>query len=315
MSDDELAAKVEESILNSEALPARIDECLHSSEVFWGHLQRTLVEAPNLAAKFYPYQFGYPSYCVPKKDAAAEPLHPPGLPVPPGHLFFYGETVEEWLASGQQDMDNLRNILTDAGFAFAPGTRILEFGCATGRLMRWLYELADSCDIWGVDITEESILWCQQHLSPPFRFVTTTTLPHLPFEDHSFDLIYTGSVFTHIADLADMWLLELRRLLKPGGMLYATVFDRSSIEIMLKYPEADPEWHQFITDFEQEHGYMASDFAMFTINRTPGVGTYTEAQTFYDTDYLKQHWGRYFQVLSLTPSAFVECQTGVLLQK
>lgn len=316
MNDDQdLAAKVEEFILNSEALPARVEECLQGSEVFWGSLHRTLVESPNLAARFYPHQFGEASYCIPKVDPGNEPRHDPGLPVPPEHLWFYGSTIDEWLEMGRQDVANLRTILHDAGFAFAPGQRILEFGCATGRLMRWLYDLADTCEIWGVDITADSILWCQQHLSPPFRFVTTTTLPHLPFEDRSFDLIYTGSVFTHIADLAEMWLLELRRILKPGGLLYATVFDRSSIDIMMKYPEADAEWYRFITDFEKEHGYRASDFAMFTINRTPGVGSYTEAQTFYDTDYLRQHWGRYFEVLSLTPSAFVECQTGVLLRK
>lgn len=316
MKDDQgFAARVEQCIANSAALPARLEECLLTSDVFWGSLHNTLIESPNLAARFYPHQFGDTSYCIPKVDAGHSPRHDPGLPVPPEHLWFYGSSLDEWLEMGQMDMDNLRAILDEAGFAFTPGQRILEFGCATGRLMRWLYDLADTCEIWGVDITAESILWCQQHLSPPFRFATTTTLPHLPFEDRSFDLIYTGSVFTHIADLAEMWLLELRRILKPGGLLYATVFDSSSIDIMMRNPNADPEWYRFISEFEKERGYMASDFAMFTINRTPGVGSYTEAQTFYDTAFLRQHWGQYFEVLSVTPLAFVECQTGVLLRK
>jgi ubiquinone/menaquinone biosynthesis C-methylase UbiE len=46
-----------------------------------------------------------------------------------------------------------------------------------------------------------------------------TILPHLPFEDRSFDVVYAGSVFTHIDDLAQTWFLELRRVLHAGGML------------------------------------------------------------------------------------------------
>jgi len=42
----------------------------------------------------------------------------------------------------------------------------------------------------------------------------------LPFEDSSFDLVYCGSVFTHVSDLADAWFLELRRILRKGGYAY-----------------------------------------------------------------------------------------------
>jgi ubiquinone/menaquinone biosynthesis C-methylase UbiE len=63
-------------------------------------------------------------------------------------------------------------------------------------------------------------------------FANTTTLPHVPYEDNYFDLIYAGSVFTHIADLADAWLLELKRILRPGGMLYVTVHDDHTLEVL-----------------------------------------------------------------------------------
>lgn len=53
--------------------------------------------------------------------------------------------------------------------------------------------------------------------TPSFRFVTTTTLPHLPFADGYFHMIHAGSVFTHIADLAEAWLLEIRRVLARAG--------------------------------------------------------------------------------------------------
>ena len=45
-------------------------------------------------------------------------------------------------------------------------------------------------------------------------------LPPLLFEPQSFDLIYGISVFTHLnQQFQPRWLQELRRILKPDGML------------------------------------------------------------------------------------------------
>ena len=43
-----------------------------------------------------------------------------------------------------------------------------------------------------------------------------TAFPHLPFEDNTFTLIYAGSVFTHILQLMDAWVMEFPRILKPS---------------------------------------------------------------------------------------------------
>lgn len=84
-------------------------------------------------------------------------------------------------------------------------------------MIRWLTKEAKAGEVWGVDIAGSHILWCQQNLPAPFKFATTTSFPHLPFEDNYFDLIYAGSVFTHIADLAESWLLELRQSSSLAG--------------------------------------------------------------------------------------------------
>jgi SAM-dependent methyltransferase len=48
--------------------------------------------------------------------------------------------------------------------------------------------------------------------------------PPLPFEDASFDLVYSISVFTHLdEEMQDAWLNELKRVLRPGGILIITV--------------------------------------------------------------------------------------------
>jgi SAM-dependent methyltransferase len=140
-------------------------------------------------------------------------------------------------------------------------------------------------------------------LEPPFKFVHTTTFPHLPFADNSFDLITDGSVFPHIADLADMWLLELGRILRQGGRMFISIHDRNYIsQIMQREEPWATEMAEFIRSFDREHHVLESDFAMFTIWRTPGIGTTGQAQVFYDADYLRQHWGQFFKVRAITPA-------------
>jgi hypothetical protein len=53
---------------------------------------------------------------------------------------------------------------------------------------------------------------------------------------------------------------------------------------------------------------------MFTINRAPGAGIEGEAQVFHHTSFIRNHWSRYLQVLSITPGAY-GYQSAVLLQK
>jgi SAM-dependent methyltransferase len=50
------------------------------------------------------------------------------------------------------------------------------------------------------------------------------------FEDESFDLVYALSVFTHLTgDLQIAWRDELRRVLRPGGLLLVTTHGRSYV--------------------------------------------------------------------------------------
>ena len=46
-----------------------------------------------------------------------------------------------------------------------------------------------------------------------------------PVQVPDLTLVYAGSVFTHILHLMDMWLMEFRRILAPGGYALFTVHD------------------------------------------------------------------------------------------
>jgi SAM-dependent methyltransferase len=267
---------------------------------------------PHLAAKFYPYAPESQSYLLAPTDKLKIGAD---LPVPPRELWWgYSQTPEQYLEMGKKFVDAMQAILRPNGGTLEPGQRILDFGCASGIMIRWLRDLAEAGEVWGVDISERHTYWCQQHLSPPFYFSTSTSFPHLPFEDGFFDFIYAGSVFTHIADLSEMWLLELKRITRPGGRLYLTIHDEHTVDLILNEQSVENSFRDQLIATDRELHFRAHGFSMFTVNRTPGAGVAGEAQVFHHSDYIRRHWGRYLHILSLTPEAYGK-QTAVLLQK
>jgi SAM-dependent methyltransferase len=116
------------------------------------------------------------------------------------------------------------------------GKRVLDFGCGVGRVLRHFAREADQAQFVGCDIDRASIEWMQARLSPPFEVFVNDETPPLAQPDASFDLIYAVSVFTHISDEWSGWLLDLHRLLKPDGLLIASVLGNGMSEAVAAEP-------------------------------------------------------------------------------
>jgi SAM-dependent methyltransferase len=116
--------------------------------------------------------------------------------------------------------------LLPADWSFT-GRRVLDFGCGAGRTLRHFIAEAGEGEFWGSDIDGPSIEWMNDVLSPPLHGWKSAHGPPLGLEPGSFDLIWAISVFTHLPQTSSLqWLLELHRLLKPGGFLIATYSGR-----------------------------------------------------------------------------------------
>src|SRR5215208_2029484 len=108
------------------------------------------------------------------------------LPIPPAELRMAYNTnaADGFLASGQYTADWLHRL---AGLhSIKLLDRALEWGCGTGRVRRHFQEEARVAEYWSIDQAGPHIAWCKDHLSPPFKFVTCTAYPHLPFPDNHF---------------------------------------------------------------------------------------------------------------------------------
>jgi|GEM_PF-4478053 len=150
----------------------------------------------------------------------------------------YSTNDQIYLQTGKVTNQVIRSLLSKQSVSPDSFDSILEWGCSTGRVLRHWADIADRVRIWGCDIDAASIDWCARRLCPPLNVFTSTTQPSLPLPDASFDLVYAISIFTHTPELWDMWMMELRRIIKPGGWLCLTIHDEQTWEYCRKTPES-----------------------------------------------------------------------------
>jgi SAM-dependent methyltransferase len=228
-----------------------------------------------------------------------------GLAVPPRllRMGYYMDDTEGFLRSGKKSYESLCGLLESAHVALLPGDSMLDWGCATGRSLRYFAPLAENCNVWGSDVDAPAIEWCTQYLNPPFKFLTATGLPYLPFEQNTFKFIYGLSVFTHITSMRDMWLLELARILRKDGVAIMTVHNEHSWETFRK--EGMPSWVpqdlRLLPEIPEWGLDLRGDF-------------WYQSYTFFHSNYIKKVWGQYFDILDIVPRA-EGYQTAVVMKK
>ncbi|MBF0556550.1 MAG: class I SAM-dependent methyltransferase [Nitrospirae bacterium] len=102
--------------------------------------------------------------------------------------------------------------------------KLLDLGCNDGV---WTTELANAAgtkNIYGIEIVEERI-----KLSKEKGIIVQSgdLNESFPFEDSMFDIIHANQVIEHIAYL-DAFILEIYRVLKPGGYVIISTENGSS---------------------------------------------------------------------------------------
>lgn len=142
----------------------------------------------------------------------------------------------------------------------APESRILDIGCAWGRLSQEL--AACGHDVTGIDINEQEIKHaCDCSLDMSFGHPPTFAVAdarNLPFADDTFDACVVQSFLTTLTDDESRHavLSEARRVLSPNGLAYFGVFGRSDENALYRerYERDYPSTGTFGTFYVTEDG-------------------------------------------------------------
>jgi SAM-dependent methyltransferase len=215
-----------------------------------------------------------------------EPLSAASLPIPPPELLQrigpMGETdpVGVYEETGRAHRELIDSLLPD-DWSW-PGTRTLDFGCGSGRLLRQFAAETGEAEFWGCDLDRASIAWLRKSFSPPFHVFESDDQPDLPQEDGFFDLIYAFSVYTHLTDNWAPWLLEHHRVLKDDGVLLLTFLGEGMSEAL-----TGEKWDEDRTGMNPLlHGNSWDLGGPIAFN---------------SEWWIRAHWGRAFEILEFLP--------------
>lgn len=209
--------------------------------------------------------------------------------------YFGPRHIEYWL-SGLRDM---RKVIATTGLDKTAAPRVLDFGGASGRVVRHFAAWRQSCEIFNCDINPNHILLCQRLFGSRVTSFRNRGFPALPFPDCYLDCVTAFSVLTHIDTEDAAWLLELRRIVKPGGHLYLTIHDQATWNILPNTVIADLSFSN--DDFRFFHA--ANPQLTGRVVHTFSDAADYNCNVFLGADYIERHWAPLFHRCRLSSLA------------
>jgi SAM-dependent methyltransferase len=208
--------------------------------------------------------------------------------------------LERFLVSGRRSKERIERTLLELGRPLEGFERILDFGCGCGRTLRWLEPWARTCRLHGCDVDAEAIAWCAAEIAfADFR--VNRALPPLDYADAAFDLVYAVSVFSHLDDgPAGLWLEELRRVLRPSGLLLLSVHGEGARSEL---------------DAGQLARLDAQGFLYVRTDRWKGVHPDWYQVAYHTPDYVRERFGKRFESVRYVPRGLSRHQDFVALRR
>jgi SAM-dependent methyltransferase len=244
-------------------------------------LRRAAREAPHRVR-----DFPKDAVCFLAPRAFGGPLPPPGLRARVGL-----GSRDEFTLVGRE---GARLVLEAVARAAAPGRAYpdwLDFGSGCGRIARYALGAPAIRSYTGVDVDRAQIAWAAASL--PARFAIMRPEPPLAFGSDSFDVVLAISIFTHFSEAEQFaWLEELRRILKPGGLLVATTL---CPDFAAGCPGLTPAELAAL----DARGFLA-------VNHD--ASTFNERSTFHAAGYLEREWSRTLRFRFHETRSFVSYQ-------
>ena len=120
----------------------------------------------------------------------------------------------------------LGHVLGTADGPVLAGRTVADIGCSQGYIADELALAGAEC-VYGVDIDVPGLAVAQERFGSRVRFVCAAG-ERLPFADGSLDVAVLNHIYEHVVD-ADAVIADLRRVLKPDGVLYLGLGNRLGV--------------------------------------------------------------------------------------
>jgi SAM-dependent methyltransferase len=162
--------------------------------------------------------------------------------------------LEHYFSSGESALNIIRLALSLAG-ANEP-KRILDYGAGAGRVTRWLKASFPRSEIHACDVREQDMDFVRSTFGVYGRAVASD--PTSLNLTETYDLVWMGSVITHMPETATKTLIEkILAACNPGGLLVLSFHGAFAIEIQettnFKYIGGD-QWSRI------KAGYLATGY-------------------------------------------------------
>jgi ubiquinone/menaquinone biosynthesis C-methylase UbiE len=107
---------------------------------------------------------------------------------------------------------------------FLDGERVLDVGCGTGHLSQAIVERSIPTEVRAIDLASAYIDYAKRRNHDPRVVFEIGDACAMQFADHTFDRALSLLVL-HFVPQADRAISEMRRVVKPGGVVAAAVWD------------------------------------------------------------------------------------------
>jgi 2-polyprenyl-6-hydroxyphenyl methylase / 3-demethylubiquinone-9 3-methyltransferase len=151
---------------------------------------------------------------------------------------FYDELGDQWIDAVDHPVSLLRSenklrnpwILEEMQKREKRECPLLDIGCGAGLLTNFLAR--KGYKVTGIDLSSSSLeIARKEDRSQSVRYEKANAY-HLPFDDHSFDVVCAMDVLEHV-ESPEKLISEASRILKKGGLFFFHTFNRTFLSYLL----------------------------------------------------------------------------------